>query len=103
MQKLKMILILCLWSCTASSQSDSLICFTQSQVKTFLITKTELNNCLEQYNAISTRFNVLSEQNANLVIDITKTEKKAVRRGKIAIGVIILSILEAIGLAVLIK
>lgn len=88
MQRIKILLILCSLSFTASSQTtnDSIVCFTQSQVKTFLITKVELNNCLEQYAAVSTELKNSETRNAELVENEEKLERKVKRNRGFAIA-----------------
>lgn len=88
-----MILILSFWSCTALSQNDSLKCFTLGEVKTFLLTKVELNNCLEQYDIKAQEVKDLKEEkeelqdkNYDLKQDLEKSNKKAKRRLGVAIG-----------------
>ena len=90
-------------SFSVSSQTDSLLCFTQGQVKTFLLTKTELNNCLEQYNAQAIEINALAETNDILTVDIAKTEDKSLKRKKLGLWSTIVAILEALGIFLLIK
>ena len=85
MQKLKMILIVCFLSCTALSQ-DSTYCFTKSQVKEFLTTKVELNNCNELYNDVKQQNKAITDTLNVLTIDNTKLQKKVRRNRRIAIG-----------------
>lgn len=70
---------------TAFTQIDSLTCFTPSQIKTFLRTKVELNNCLEQYNVISRDLDTLTASNEILKQDNIKLELKSRRRLKIGL------------------
>ena len=86
MQKLKTILIVCLWSFTISAQNDSTYCFTKSQVKVFLTTKVELNNCNEHYNAIKKQNNAITDTLTVLRLDYAKEQNKVVRNRRIAIG-----------------
>lgn len=86
MQKLKTILIVCLWSFTTLAQNDSTYCFTKSQVKVFLTTKVELNNCNEQYNAIKQQNNAITDTLTVLRLDYAKEQNKVVRNRNIAIG-----------------
>ena len=86
MQKLKTILIVCLWSFTTLAQNDSTYCFTKSQVKVFLTTKVELNNCDEQYNAIKQQNNAITDTLNVLRLDYAKEQNKVVRNRNIAIG-----------------
>lgn len=74
-----MMLIACLLTFTASSQNDSTYCFTKSQVKTFLTTKVELNNCEGQFALISDSLSVITTDN-------TKLQKKVRRNRNIALG-----------------
>ena len=102
-QQINTLLIALLMSFSVSSQTDSLLCFTQGQVKTFLLTKTELINCLDEYNAMSIDLNTIQETNRNLTIDYNKLEIKAVKRKKIAIISTVVAIAEAGILYILIK
>jgi len=86
MQKLKTILIVCLLSFTTLAQNDSTYCFTKSQVKVFLTTKAELNNCNEQYNAIKQQNNAITDTLTVLRLDYAKEQNKVVRNRNIAIG-----------------
>ena len=86
MQKLKTILIVCLLSFTTLAQNDSTYCFTKSQVKVFLTTKVELNNCNEQYNAIKQQNNAITDTLTVLRLDYAKEQNKVVRNRRIAIG-----------------
>jgi len=86
MQKLKTILIVCLLSFTTLAQNDSTYCFTKSQVKVFLTTKVELNNCNEQYNAIKQQNNAITDTLNVLRLDYAKEQNKVVRNRNIAIG-----------------
>ena len=86
MQKLKTILIVCLLSFTTLGQNDSTYCFTKSQVKVFLTTKAELNNCNEQYNAIKQQNNAITDTLTVLRLDYAKEQNKVVRNRRIAIG-----------------
>lgn len=86
MQKLGMILILCFLSCTASSQNDSTYCFTKGQVKEFLITKVELNNCNEQYNLVYNEKKAISDTLTAVRSDNVTLDKKVRRNRRIAIG-----------------
>lgn len=95
MRQLKVTVIALCFCFTVSSQSDSLDCFTPSQVKTFLRTKVELNNCLGEFNRISVANDALTATNAELVDSNVKLDKKMRRNRRIAIG-------EGIGLAGLI-
>lgn len=86
MQKLKKTLILCLLSFTISAQNDSTYCFTKSQVKVFLTTKVELNNCNEQYNDVKAQNKAISDTLNVLRLDYTKAQNKVKRNRRIAIG-----------------
>ena len=86
MQKLNMILIVCLWSFITSAQNDSTFCFTKSQVKVFLATKVELNNCNEQYNLVKHQNKAITDTLNVLRLDYTKEQKKVKRNRNIAIG-----------------
>ena len=97
MQKLSKILIVFFLSCTAFAQSDSTYCFTKLQVKEFLYTKVELNNCNEQYNAVKGQNKAISDTLSVLRVDYTKQQKKVRTNRRIAIGGISAFIL-AIGL-----
>lgn len=81
-----MILIVCLWSFTVLSQNDSTYCFTKSQVKEFLTTKVELNNCKEQYNDVKHQNKAITDTLNVLRLDYTKEQKKVRRNRRIAIG-----------------
>ena len=106
--RIVMILILSFWSFTAWNQSDSLKCFTLEQVKIFLITKVELNNCLEQYDAkaievdsLKEEKKELQEEKKELEADVEKFKRKSKKRGGIAIatsGGLILTIALALGI-----
>lgn len=86
MQKLNKILIVCLLSFTTLAQNDSTFCFTKSQVKVFLTTKVELNNCNEQYNLISTQNKAISDSLNVERVNTTKLQKKVRNNRRIAIG-----------------
>lgn len=86
MQKLKKTLILCLLSFTISAQNDSTYCFTKSQVKVFLTTKVELNNCNEQYNVVFNEKQAITDTLNVLRLDYTKEQKKVKRNRRMAIG-----------------
>jgi len=68
------------------AQNDSTFCFTKSQVKVFLTTKVELNNCNEQYNLISTQKQAISDSLTAEMLNTTKLDKKVKRNRRIAIG-----------------
>ena len=80
-----MILIVCLLSCTALSQ-DSTFCFTKSQVKEFLTTKVELNNCNELYNDVKQQNKEITDTLNVLRLDNTKQKRKVKRNRIIAIS-----------------
>lgn len=80
-----MILTVCFLNCTAFSQLDSLHCFTTSQVQTFLSTKVELQNCLENYSIVVNERDSLTVENVDLTNELTSTSKKLKRNRKIAI------------------
>jgi len=86
MQKLKKTLIVCFLSFTALSQNDSTYCFTKSQVKVFLTTKVELNNCNEQYNVVKAQNKAITDTLNVVRLDYTKEQKKVLRNRRIAIG-----------------
>ena len=86
MQKLNKILIVCLLSFTALSQNDSTHCFTKSQVKVFLTTKVELNNCKEQYNDVKAQNKAITDTLNVVRLDYTKAQKKVRTNRRIAIG-----------------
>ena len=86
MQKLKKILIVCFLSFTTLAQNDSTFCFTKSQVKVFLTTKVELNNCNEQYNIIKQQNKAITDTLNVTRLDYTKAQKKIKRNRRIAIG-----------------
>lgn len=94
MQKLRMILILCLLSGTVLSQSnDSTYCFTQAQVKTFLMTKAELEFCLESNEVLLNDLGDAQNRNIELETDLTKTNKKLRRTRWIASGGVLSTII----------
>jgi len=75
MRTINLLLIVFCLSFTASSQ-DSLNCFTIEQTKVFLRTKVELNNCLEQFDVISSDLSASKERNVVLTSDNAKLRKK---------------------------
>ena len=82
-----MTLTACLLSCSALSQSnDSLKCFTLEQVKVFLTTKVELNNCLQQYNSLFIEAEITRSKNVKLESDNLTLKKKVKRNRGFAIG-----------------
>ena len=86
MQKLNKILIVCFLSFTTLAQNDSTYCFTKSQVKVFLTTKVELNNCNEQYNDVKAQNKAITDTLNVLTIDNTKQKRKVKRNRIIAIS-----------------
>ena len=64
------------------SQIDTTYTFTQSQVKEFLITKVELNNCREQYGIVLQKNNNLNLTLKNKDEEIIK-EKSKTKRNRI--------------------
>ena len=73
-------------SFTASSQLDSLHCFTTPQVQQFLYTKVELELCLSQYDNIVTENDSLLVSNSKLHTEVDNTKKKLKRTRGVAIG-----------------
>ena len=86
MQKLNKILIVCFLSFTTLAQNDSTFCFTKSQVKVFLTTKVELNNCNEQYNIIKQQNKAITDTLNVVRLDYIQAQKKVKRNRRIAIG-----------------
>ena len=86
MQKLNTILIVCFLSFITSAQTDSTYCFTKSQVKVFLTTKVELNNCNELYSNVKAQNKAITDTLNVLRLDYTKEQKKVKRNRNIAIG-----------------
>ena len=84
--RILVILILCSLSFSVSSQNDSTKCFTLEQVKVFLITKVELNNCLERFDVVSTQKEELSQEISEIKEENTGLQKKVKRNRGIAIG-----------------
>lgn len=74
-----MILIVYFLSCTASSQNDSTYCFTKGQVKEFLLTKVELNNCNEQYSIVYNEKEAISDSLTAVVSDNVTLDKRVKR------------------------
>ena len=85
MRRLTTILTACFLSCTALSQPD-LDCFTRDQVKEFLRTKVERDNCYEQFNVITGEKQAYSDTLQAVRIDNVTLQKKVVRNRRIAIG-----------------
>jgi len=81
-----MILIVCFLSFTTLAQNDSTYCFTKSQVKVFLTTKVELNNCNELYNDVKAQNKAITDTLNVLTIDNTKQKRKVKRNRIIAIS-----------------
>ena len=75
-------MIVCYLSITGLSQSDTTYTFTQSQVKEFLITKVELNNCREQYGIILQKNNnlnlVLKSKDEEIIKEKSKTKRNRI-------------------------
>ena len=86
MQKLKTILIVYSLSFTALGQNDSIYCFNKSQVKTFLTTKIELDNCKEQYNYVFNEKEAISDTLIQIKEDNSTLLKKVRRNRLIAIS-----------------
>lgn len=83
------LLIACSLNFTASSQIDSLTCFTPDQIKTILRTKVELNNCLEQFNVVLSDLSVCETLSIELTDENTKLTVKVKRRGRVIGGTVI--------------
>jgi uncharacterized membrane protein len=81
-----MTLIVCFLSFTTLAQNDSTYCFTKSQVKVFLTTKVELNNCNELYNDVKAQNKAITDTLNVLTIDNTKQKRKVKRNRIIAIS-----------------
>ena len=86
MQKLNKILIVCFLSFTTLAQNDSTFCFTKSQVKVFLTTKVELNNCNEQYNDVKAQNKAITDTLNVVRLDYIQAQNKVKRNRRIAIG-----------------
>jgi hypothetical protein len=95
-------LIALLISFSGSSQSDSTFCFTSDQVKTFLRTKVELNECNNQYNLVVSDLDALTIANTALTVNVVTKQKKLVRTRVIASVVGLIAIIEGL-LIILIK
>ena len=98
------ILTVLLWSFSASSQpTEELKCFTITQVKEFLVTKIELNNCLESYNSMAIDLAVSNEEKAVLIGENEKLDTKVKRNRRVAIGVGVLAALEGVVIGLSLK
>lgn len=95
-QILNLTLILFCLNTSAFSQNDSTLCFTKAQVRTFLITKVELNNCIESSNVLMNQLEDVRATNETLTIDYTKSKKKLKRTRWIAGGGILATILLSV-------
>ena len=89
MRTIIILLTACSLNFTASSQIDSLTCFTPGQVKTFLRTKVELNNCLAEFNKVSVDLSACNERSNELTDENTKLTVKVKRRGRVIGGAVI--------------
>ena len=78
------------------SQTDSLKCFTIEQVKVFLTTKVELNNCHEQSVLLQNDIDTLQEEKVALIEDNERKQKRLKRTRWVAGGGIAGTILFAL-------
>ncbi len=69
------------------------MCFTKAQVKVFLETKVELNNCEDQYNVLAIEKDSLQQTYNDLDVTNVKNVKKLKRTRKIGGGLGILALL----------
>ena len=68
------------------AQNDSTFCFTKSQVKVFLTTKVELNNCNELYNDVKAQNKAITDTLNVVRLDYIQAQNKVKRNRRIAIG-----------------